>query len=97
MAEHRDPTTGLTPAEFEAALELTARGFKIVDVTTEPADVDDLEAARREFEGGLELGGGEAGGGVAVFGHGGCLLGVYRNSYTLTVRCSVHRRNPCRG
>src|SRR5699024_7480507 len=38
MTEKRDPTTGLTPAEFEAALELTARGFKIVDFSTEPAD-----------------------------------------------------------
>lgn len=38
MAEHRDPTTGLTPAEFEAALHLIAKGHKIIDFTTEPVD-----------------------------------------------------------
>jgi len=38
MPEHRDPTTGLTDKEFEAALHFMAKGYKIVDVATEPAD-----------------------------------------------------------
>lgn len=38
MAERRDPTTGLTPDEFEAALHLMSKGFAIVDVSTEPVD-----------------------------------------------------------
>jgi len=41
MAEHRDPTTGLTDAEFEAALHLMSKGHQIVDFSTEPADVDE--------------------------------------------------------
>jgi len=38
MTEKRDPTTGLTPAEFEAALHFMSKGYKIVDFSTEPAD-----------------------------------------------------------
>ena len=43
MAEKRDPTTGLTPEEMDAALHFMSKGYKIVDFSTEPAhpDADD--------------------------------------------------------